>query len=175
MSSKHGRLAGFATFLCAFAASMSASADRQANDQNFVSQVMQAGMGEVELSRLAMTKSTNPDIRAFAERMVADHSRADDELAALVQGHDIDVPSTLDADHREIVDQVSAHSGTDFDTAYAKQMAADHAGAVMFFRNAAAANDLSPALANFASRAVPTIEEHAKAAKDLESRTERGY
>jgi putative membrane protein len=154
---------------------MAANADRQANDQNFVAQAVQAGMVEVELGKIAMARSTNPDVRAFAARMVEDHTRANDELAALVNGHDIAVPSTLDADHRNIVTTVSARTGTDFDAAYAKQMASDHDAAVALFRSAGASNDLSPALSNFASRTVPALEEHKTMAYDLATKTERGY
>ena len=172
--SKHRWQAGFAAFLCALG-SMAANADRQANDQNFVSQATQAGIVEVELGKIAQTKATDADVRTFASRMVADHSKANEELAALVQGHDIDVPSTLDADHRKIVTAVSAETGADFDAAYSKQTAADHAAVVDLFRSAAASNDLSPALSNFASETIPTLEDNKHVADDLAAKAGHGY
>ena len=168
--SKYVRHAVVAAFFCALA-SVAANADRQASDQNFVAQVAQANMAEVELGRIALSKSTDSDVRTFAALMVEDYSRINDELADLVQGQDIDVPSTLDEHHRGIVADVSARTGDDFDAAYAKQMAADHAGAMSFFRSAAASDELSPALSNFASRIVPTVERHRAMAQELY----RGY
>jgi putative membrane protein len=164
--SKHVRRTAFAAFFCALA-SMSAHADRQTNDQSFVTQVVQANIAEVELGKIAMTRSTNSDVRTFAALMVEDYSRANDELVDLVQEQDIDVPSSLDEYHRGIVADVSSRTGEEFDAAYVKQMAADHAGAVSFFRSAAVSEDLSPALANFASRVVPMVERHKQMAQDL--------
>jgi putative membrane protein len=169
--SKHHGRTGFAALLCALA-SMAANADRQANDQNFVAQAVQAGMAEVELSKIAMTKSTNEDVRTLAGLMVREHSQANEELTGLVKGHDIDVPSTLDAKHQETVTELTAKSGADFDAAYVKQMVEDHAEAVPFFRAAASANDLSPALANFAYRTVPVLEEHKQMADELQTKFE---
>jgi len=171
--SKHGGWAGLAALLCTLA-SVAANADRQANDQNFVAQAVQAGMTEVELGKIAMTKSTNEDVRTFAGLMVREHSQANDELTGLVKGHDIEVPSTLDEKHRKTVTELTSKTGADFDAAYAKQMIADHGEAVSLFRSAASANDLSPALANFAYRTVPVIEEHKQMAGELETKLEHG-
>ena len=165
-SRKHGSKAGLAACLCVLV-SMAANADRQANDQNFVMQAAQAGMTEVELGKVAMEKSTDTDVRTFAGLMIREHGKANDELASLVQGHDIDVPSTLDEKHRKVVTEISAKTGADFDAAYVKQMVDDHAAAVALFRSAAASNDLSPAIANFAYRTVPVLEEHKDMADKL--------
>ena len=170
-SRKHGSKAGLAACLCVLV-SMAANADRQANDQNFVMQAAQAGMTEVELGKVAMEKSTDTDVRTFAGLMIREHGKANDELASLVQGHDIDVPSTLDEKHRKTVTELTSKTGADFDAAYAKQMIADHGEAVSLFRSAASANDLSPALANFAYRTVPVIEEHKQMADELETKLE---
>lgn len=172
--SNHGGRAGFAAFLCALA-STAAYADRHSNDQNFVSQAAQAGLAEIAISKVAMEKSTNEDVRTYAGLMVREHGKANEELTGLVQGHDIDVPSTLDAKHQEAVTELSAKTGAEFDEAYAKRMVDDHTGAVAFFRSAATANDLSPELANFAYRTVPVVEEHKQMADRLETKLEQGH
>jgi len=171
---KHGRWAGFAALLCALS-SMTVGADRLSTAQTFVDHAAQAGMTEVELGKIAMTRSNNPDVRAFAARMVEDHGKANDVLAALVHGHEVDLPATLDSAHSAIVADMGARKGGDFDAAYTKQMVDDHASAVSLFRSAAASNDLMPALANFASETLPTLEEHKRMADDLATKVEHGY
>src|SRR4051812_17572297 len=54
------------------------------------------GRAEVEFGRLASSKATRSDTKAFAERMVADHGKANEKLAALATADKIDLPDKLD-------------------------------------------------------------------------------
>src|SRR5207237_946016 len=51
-----------------------------ATDRTFVTNAAEGGMAEVELGQLATNKATNPDVKQFAQRMVTDHGKANDEL-----------------------------------------------------------------------------------------------
>ncbi len=44
-----------------------------------------AAIAEIETSRLALEKSQSADIKAFANMMITDHSKANDELAAIAK------------------------------------------------------------------------------------------
>jgi putative membrane protein len=48
-------------------------------DQAFVKEAAIGGMAEVALGQLASTKATNDKVKAFAQRMVTDHGKANDE------------------------------------------------------------------------------------------------
>lgn len=135
---------------------------------SFVNMAVQAGMAEVEAGKLALSKSQDPQVRSFAERMVADHSKANSELAGLAGARGIDTPKQLDADHRAMLDALQAKSGADFDTAYSQHMNMDHTKAIALFEGASRSEDAE--LAGFARKTLPTLQEHKQLAAKLPAR-----
>src|SRR4051812_30296331 len=66
-------------------------------DNVFMERAAAGGMAEVELSNLALAKSTNNDVKSFATMMVADHSKANTELAAIATSKNVTLPTKPDA------------------------------------------------------------------------------
>jgi len=54
--------------------------------QDFVTEAAQSDMLEIESSKLAVTKTDSAKTKAFAERMVKDHTETSTELKGLVTG-----------------------------------------------------------------------------------------
>ena len=65
-------------------------------DKTFVKEAATGGMAEVELSKIAQ-KSENADVKRFADRMVEDHTKANQQLTSIATGLGVDVPKTLDS------------------------------------------------------------------------------
>ena len=65
-----------------------------ATDNDFVDNAAAGGIAEIETSRLALEKSQSADIKAFANMMITDHGKANDELATIAKANDIEVPDT---------------------------------------------------------------------------------
>jgi putative membrane protein len=151
------------------AAVMAAEADKGApTPAMFVSKAAQSGMAEVALGKLALDRSKDMRVQQFAERMVADHTKANAELAEIAKTKGIDVPTKLDATHEALVKTMEAKQGTDFDSAYSQHMNMDHSKAVALFESEAKAPDED--LAGFASKTLPTLQEHKEMAKTLPAR-----
>jgi putative membrane protein len=129
-----------------------------ADPATFVKKAGLGGMTEVEVAKLVSSKTQNPEIRAFAQKMVKDHSAANQELAALAKSKGLPVPASLDAEHKAVIQKLSAKSGTDFDAAYSQQMKADHEKTIALFEGATKSSDLD--LAAFAKKTLPTLKEH---------------
>jgi putative membrane protein len=137
-------------------------------DASFIKEAAGGGMAEVTLSKMA-EKSTNPDVKRFAEKMVRDHTAANTELTAIATGLGAEMPKTLDTDHQKIHDQLEGMHGKPFDQQYMRVMVEDHDQAVKLFRQQAnSGHDLR--LKQFAQKTLPTIEEHQKMALDLSRR-----
>jgi putative membrane protein len=162
------QIAGLALVVCAPAF----AADVVLDDSTFVRNAAQAGIAEVELSRLALATSRDPDVRAFAERMVADHEKANEELSSLAAEGKVSMPTSPDSDEEVAISELKGKTGADFDEDYAKRMAADHVKAVALFRAAAQSRALAPALAQYAKRTLPTLEHHQKMAEELADETD---
>jgi putative membrane protein len=146
-------------------ADTAAAAAAGATPSTFVKNAAQDGMTEVELGKLALSKSSNDDVKQFAQKMVQDHGHADQQLASLAKSKGLTVPTQLDAKHEAMVKALSAKSGAAFDSAYAKDMAKGHTKAVALFEAASKSSD--PDLAAFAQKTLPTLQEHKQLADNL--------
>jgi putative membrane protein len=132
---------------------------------SFVKKAALDGMTEVELGKVALSKSQDEKVKKFAQRMVTDHGKANTELATLAKGKGLEVPKALDAEHQSMVQSLSAKSGEAFDAAYGEHMNADHSKAIALFEGASKGSDAE--LASFASKTLPTLKEHKKMAEGL--------
>ena len=96
------------------------------SDAEFVHDIALKNLTEIELSRLALQKTVNPQIKSFAQMMVDDHGAAGSKLQSVVPADAIGWPDRLDDKHRKTVDELAAKQGADFDREYAKAMVDSH-------------------------------------------------
>jgi putative membrane protein len=133
-------------------------------DVKFMQTAAMHGMAEVELGKLAQQQAENANVKDFAARMVKDHSKANDELKPLADAKGVALPSGPDKGHQKDMEKLSKKSGHEFDKAYMDHMVKDHKKDVKEFqKHAKSAKD--PELRNFASKNLPTLEEHLRLAQ----------
>jgi putative membrane protein len=138
-------------------------------DKKFLTDAAQGGMEEVELGRLAVSNAESADVKAFGQRMIDDHSKANDQLKQVAQNKGVSVPTDVSSAQRRDIDKLSKLTGADFDRAYMKMMVEDHKKDVgEFSREAKNGNDTD--VKSFASTTLPTLEEHLKMAEDAASK-----
>lgn len=138
---------------------------RQANpDHDFVLEAAMGGMAEVDLGHLASEKAQSDQVKQFAQRMVTDHGKANDELKALVASKQINLPTDSGAHHKAIKDRLSKLSGAAFDRAYMQEMVTDHRKDVNAFRKASTSGK-DPDVKAWAAKTLPTLEEHLQMAQ----------
>ena len=137
-----------------------------ATPATFVKTAAEDGMTEIALAKLAETKSSNSQIKQFAQKMDQDHGQANAQLAQLAHAKGLTVPNELDKKHQAMVTAMSQKSGAAFDASYSEHMAKAHAKAVALFESAAQSSDKD--VAAFANKTLPTLHEHQKMANILE-------
>ena len=139
-------------------------------DSAFLTSAAQAGMAEVELGKLGVANATSSDVKQFAQRMVDDHSKANDELKALAAQKNVTLPAEVDAKHKAVHDKLAKSKGPAFDTAFMSQMVSDHQAAVSLFdRESKTGKD--PETKAWAGKTLPTLQEHQKMATELHAKT----
>ena len=138
-------------------------------DAKFAINAAKGGMMEVEMGRMAAEKATSPDVKQFGQRMVDDHSKANDELKAIASGKGMTLPAAVDAAGKAKMDKMSKLTGAAFDRAYMADMVKDHKKDVAEFRKEAKSGK-DPDIKGFASKTLPTLEEHLKMAQDTTRR-----
>jgi putative membrane protein len=104
----------------------SGATDVSNSDKDFVRDLAIAGMAEVELGKLAVDKSGNTEVKKFGQMMIDDHSKASDDLEAIISKHGIMPPTAVDDKHRKLRDDLAGKQGADFDRAYIEAMVEGH-------------------------------------------------
>jgi putative membrane protein len=128
-------------------------------DSKFVMEAAMGGMAEVELGRLAAQKGASDEVRQFGQRMVDDHSKANEELMRVASSKGWTPPAALDAKHQSEMQKLSALAGEKFDREYVKMMVKDHKKDVGEFQKESA-RGADPDLKAFATTTLPTLQEH---------------
>lgn len=148
--------------------SMSAGSSNgiSASDKKFVRDAAQGGMAEVELGKMATEKASNPEVKKFGQRMVDDHSKANDQLKQVASSQGITLPEKLSAKDEMTKEHLSKLSGEQFDKAYMSDMVKDHTQDVAEFQRESNSG-ADPDVKNFAAQTLPTLRDHLREAKQI--------
>ena len=99
-------------------AAAGSGAKLSASDEKAVKDMAMADMAEVETGKLALSKSQNSEVKAFAQQMVDDHGQALSKVQALAQARGVTLPTEPDAKHKAMAAKLEKLSGDAFDKAY---------------------------------------------------------
>ncbi len=116
------------------AANAVAQASSADTDKQFLTTASQSDYTEIKFSQLAADKATNPRVKAYANKMVADHNTLETEMKPYADKWGVTPVMTLDSDHQAKFDALSSMSGMDFDKTYMTDMDADHHKALDAFK-----------------------------------------
>lgn len=167
------------TFVVGFALQDPKTKNVKGNDKDFVMKVAKDGKAEVELGNLALTKASSEDVKQFAQRLIDDHSKANDELTQLAQSKGITLPSaspadkptgtekSVDAESTATMERLNRLSGAEFDREYIRLMVMDHDKAVTLFEKQASGKDGDAEIKSWAEKTLPTLREHQRMAHEL--------
>ena len=133
------------------------TADRSSVDK-FLTETAQGGMMEVALGKIAATKAQSPEVKAFGQRMVTDHTKAGDEVKAIAAKKKITLPTEMAGGAKETIDRLSKLSGADFDKEYVKLMVDDHDEDLDAFKDQQDSDDAD--VKAFADKYTPIIKSH---------------
>lgn len=129
------------------------------DDAKFATAAANGGMAEVALGKLALTKTSNAAIKDFANMMVTDHSKANNELMTIAKAKNITLPTEPDSAHLKKMDKLSKMKGADFDKAYVSAMIDGHKETLDLMNNEAKKGS-DTTLKAFAARTAPVVQKH---------------
>jgi putative membrane protein len=139
--------------------------------EEFAKKAGAAGVAEVEMGKLGAQKATDAEVKAYAQKMVADHSKANKELMAAAKGKNLEVPTEPDVMHKGMMEKFERQSADkDFNHDYMQQMVRDHKKVVELFQSAANDTTLDPEMRALAKKTLPTLEQHLADAQKLEAK-----
>ena len=139
-------------------------------DIEFVLDAAKGGMAEVQLGKLATERGQSDEVKKFGQRMVDDHTKANEELKSIAESKSIKLPDELEGKDKALMTRLEKLNGAAFDRAYMNAMVTDHQKDVNEFKKESNAGR-DPQVKSFASSTLPTLEEHLQQAKQTRSET----
>jgi putative membrane protein len=142
------------------AASTGAAMSMSQADQKLMADIAQANIAEIQTGRLALSKSQNPQVRAFAQKMIDDHGMAMQELQTLAQTTGVSLPGDTDLIHKAIAAELGILPGDTFDRQYMSQVGVTDHKRTHELLEQTARTASNPALRSHAQKILPVVARH---------------
>ncbi|HJQ68907.1 MAG TPA: DUF4142 domain-containing protein [Blastocatellia bacterium] len=167
-----------------------------ASEKKFITDTAHNGMNEVEMAKLAVTKAASDEVKQYAQRLVDDHTKANDALMALASqkgvtiSHDMAAApadttmkqtssadpamktkdaAAMNKDHAALMSKLNGLSGNEFDKEFIRAAVKSHEkGVKSFEKQSTSATDAD--VKAFATNTLPTLREHLQMARDLDKK-----
>lgn len=135
----------------------------------YVGQAASGEMFEIQSSELALEVSQNDEVRAFAQRMVADHKATTAQLTKSIEGTGYPLPTEMQPRHAQMFGALQSARGDMalFDKLHMEQQMAAHGEAMNLHRSMATRADLPGQLSTFARETLAKVEGHHSMLADL--------
>jgi len=140
-------------------------------DRDFVRDASVGGKAEIALGKVAAQKASDPEVKDFGRRMVADHTKADNQLAAIARKDRISIPPSSDQKRQADYAWLDRQRGPAFDRLYMRMMVDDHRKTVQLFQRETSSDN--PDLKQFASETLPVLQQHLNMAQAIDGRLYR--
>lgn len=137
--------------------------------KEFLVQVMEDSLAEVELCMLALQKSSSQDLKDFAQKMVDEHGHLGQEIEQLAKQLKVALPKKLTREHASTIDEMSKLKAAQFDKRFMEKNLEYHENDLKVFRHYAAEEEPGP-LKQLADAGVRLFTRHLKVVKDLDKK-----
>jgi putative membrane protein len=148
-------------FTMALFSSFNIQAQDKSDDTTARYFIIQASIGnlqEIQIAKLVLQKSTNIEVKTFANRMITDHSKAQIQLMQIIRSRNFQIPA--EATDTPVDDLMLKNlPAKDFDRMYVHMMVPDHRQTVQLFEKYALTGK-DPDVNMFAKQNLPTLKEH---------------
>lgn len=135
-------------------------------DRMFVSKAMQGGLAQIQLGQLTLQKSDNQQVKQFAQRMIDDHTKLNDQMKPVAQQLGVSVPDQISKGDRKTIAKLQALSGSAYDQAYIKDMVKDHKQDLSAFQMEASSGQ-DQTVRDAANQGSKVIAQHLQLAQQL--------
>jgi putative membrane protein len=138
-------------------------------DNNILARLAQGDRMEVQAAKIAVTKATNPELRAFARQLADNHSAAENDARTL--GQRLKIPEqpaatdTTKAHQQKLATQLnSLPKGMGFDTTYVRHLVDAHT-AMLEEAKVLEGKATHPEVKKLVQGAIPELERHLSRAR----------
>ncbi len=101
-------------------------------DNTFIPLAGMSNAAEIGTAKVAVSKTTDSVVLSFAQQMLFEHSKAQEDLKIMGKVVGFTVKDTVDAAHAAIIAQLDSLAGRTFDSAYIHTQLDDHKATIQF-------------------------------------------
>lgn len=163
-------MAGTVSAQATMPAASASSAKLAHADSSFLKDAAESGIAEVSAGKIAVQKSANADVKAFAQKMVDGHGSARNDLQSLAAAKDVKLPTDETVVQKGKLKLLEQRDGTSFDHHYAEGQVSAHKDAIKLFQKAST-NAKDADVKAWATKMLPTLQQHLQDAQALEAST----
>ncbi len=149
-------------------------AAQEMSNEKFVDKASALNVGEINAAKQALDKAESDAVKSFAQRMIDDHTKANEQLAELAKQKNLEGKISQHADVKSMASsaQLKLMSGKSFDKSYIKSQVSAHKTAIETFQREAEQGQ-DPELKAFAQKTLPTLKEHLELANNLNEKLQK--
>lgn len=128
---------------------------------DFVTEAAEGDMFETEAAKVALDRSKNADVKAFAQQMIDDHAKSTGDLKAAIaeSGQTLTLPAALPDNLQAKLNDLKNAKAEDFDKMYVDGQVDAHQNALNLLKRYAEDGDV-PALKTFATNTGAVVQTH---------------
>lgn len=132
----------------------------------FTEQAVASNLYEIVSSQLVLLKSQNADIKAFAQKMIDDHTKVGADMKAAAASQGVTLPAAPSAAQQAEINRLNGLSGEAFDSAYVADQLKAHADKIALFQGYSTTGPLG-AIKDFATKTLPVLQTHSDMVEKL--------
>lgn len=136
------------------------------HDAMFMREAAAASLAEIQAGQIALDKGTSAQVKQLAQRIIDDHTKANDQLMSIAQRKQVTLPTAPMPMQKQEAAHLNTLSGASFDQAYAQAMVKDHRKAIKLF-GMESQNGSDADLKQFASTTLPALKQHLQMAEQI--------
>lgn len=146
--------------------------NREEKDAQFLVNAAEIHLEEIQLSQIAQSNSTEPEVKKMGKIMESDHTKSLNDLKELASKKSITIPTSLTEDNKDAYKDLSNKSGEDFDKEYCEKMVEGHKKAIEKFEDASAKSEDAEIRA-WAEASLPVLRSHLDHALTCQNKIEK--
>ena len=141
-------------------------------DASFLRSASDANNAEVDASKTAIAQSGSADVKTFAQAMVDDHSKAEDDLTGLASQKGVKVSTKPSLTQQAEAKMLAERKGSSYDQHYADSIGVKaHQDTIKLFQKEADKGDDADVKA-WAAKMLPALQHHLEMAQALKAKTD---
>jgi len=145
------------------------------DDGNIAAILSASNREEIQPSQIAVERADDDAVKEYARRMIADHTRLEDEMTALLQQHNITLEhnamsNQVQSETQQIIRRLENMNGSEFDRAYMEAMVNSHQKALDAINSQLLPSAQNPQLKSaIQQKVLPVVQSHLDEARKIQS------